>query len=109
MLYNPGGFREEFHQLKLPGAVAAILVLGIVTASAESPIAPVVMLLTVPLAVVGIALVHGLVKVLGMSRRSLVAFYVAAFILGPYMYLPLVIAVLADSFFDFRNRLRKDS
>jgi hypothetical protein len=109
LLYNPGGFRQEFHQLKLPAAVAAVLVLGVVTASAESPIAPVIMLLTVPLTVVGIALVHGLVKVLGMSKRSLTAFYVATFVLGPYIYLPLVMAVLADSFFDFRNRFRKDS
>ncbi|MBL4608973.1 MAG: hypothetical protein JKY01_14240 [Pseudomonadales bacterium] len=109
MLYNPGGFRQEFHQLKLPAAVAAVLVLAVVTAGAESPIAPVIMLLTVPITVVGIALVHGLVKMLGMSKRSLAAFYVATFVLGPYIYLPLVIAVLADSFFDFRNRFRKDS
>lgn len=109
LLYNPGGFRQEFHQLKLPAVVAAVLVLGVVTASAESPIAPVTMLLTVPLTVAGIALVHGLVKVRGMSRRSLTVFYVAIFVLGPYIYLPLVMAVLADSFFDFRNRFRKDS
>jgi len=109
VLYNPGGFQLEFHQLKLPAAVAGVLVIGLATVSIESPVAPVVMVLTVPLTVAGIALVHGMVKVLNASRRSLTAFYMATFVLGPYLYLPLVMLVLADSFFDFRNRFGKDS
>lgn len=109
VLYNPGGFQQEFHQLKLPAVVAGALVLGLATVSVSSPIAPVVTVLIIPLTVAGTALVHGVVKVLAVHRRSLVAFYMAGFVLGPYLYLPMVILVLADSFFDFRNRFRKDS
>ncbi|MBV1872243.1 MAG: hypothetical protein KUG83_06815 [Gammaproteobacteria bacterium] len=109
VLYNPGGFQQEFHQLKLPAVVAGALVLGLATVSVSSPIASVVTVLIIPLTVAGIALVHGIVKVLAVHRRSLVAFYMASFVLGPYLYLPMVILVLADSFFDFRNRFRKDS
>ena len=109
ILYIPGGFKQEIYQFRLPGGVSTVLVLLLVSARSSEILSSVMLLLTVPLMVAGVALVHGLVNIAGGSRRSLILFYMATFVLGPYLYLPLIIVVLADSFLDFRRRLKNSS
>ena len=109
LLYIPEGFKQELYQFRLPSSVSTALVLLLVAAQSSELLSSVMLLLTVPLMVAGGALVHGLVDITGGSRRSLVLFYMATFVLGPYLYLPLIIVVLADSFLDFRCRLKNSS
>lgn len=103
-LYNPGGFREEFHGLRLaPREFAILLVLGIVGLVLLPGLA---MLTWVPLLVAGIALIHGIIGIKGMNGLWLVAFYVLLIATWPTILIVLLLAVI-DSFADFRGRLAR--
>ncbi|MDR5866614.1 hypothetical protein [Halomonas koreensis] len=102
-LYNPGGFREEFHGLRLAPRELALLA-GIGIAGALLGLPGLGMLLWIPLLVAGIALVHGVIGLKGMNGLWLVAFYVLLITTWP-MILIVLLAALIDSFADFRARL----
>ena len=105
-LFNPGGFRQEFHQLRLPSvaaiALVALLLSGQMTGIDMSRWFP---LLLLPLLVAGIALIHGLVSKRGLNKGWLVGFYLSLIFVGPYMVTLLVILALIDSLMDLRARL----
>lgn len=106
-LYNPGGFRKEFHGFRLTFPVA----LGLAAAIAILPQIGfnsllVVAVLTIPLVLAGIALVHGAVGVRGLSGNWLVGFYLMVLLLGPSLLLLLVLIAIFDSWMDFRSRIR---
>ncbi|PRY71687.1 hypothetical protein [Halomonas ventosae] len=104
-LYNPGGFREEFHGLRLaPRELAVLVVLGVLGAVLELPALG--MLAWVPLLVAGIALVHGFIGLKGMNGLWLVAFYVLLITTWP-MILIVLLAAFIDTFADFRGRLAR--
>lgn len=106
-LYNPGGFREEFHALRLnPRELLLLVVLlavGYITAHGE-----VTYLAALPILVAGIGLVHGVVGRKGMKGVWLVAFYIMLIILQPMVLIVLVVAVL-DTLLDIRRRLGHDN
>jgi len=58
----------------------------------------------IPLAIAGVALVHGLVGIKRLSRLFLVAFYLL--LLSPLAVQLLSVAALLDSFYDFRRRIQ---
>jgi hypothetical protein len=103
LLYNPGGFGEEFRQLILPPAAAIPAVLIAQFGGSLHPAlvswAPVIM---VPLFFAGIALAHGVVKLKKMSAQWLVLFYLLVFLIGPYV-------ALLDSLMNFRRRIRNST
>ncbi len=109
LLYNPGGFREEFHRLRFGKAVAVVAVVLLAVAWQAPPGLEVVADL-LPLALLlqllqGIALVHGLVARKGANRGWLVAMYL---LLGLPMVamqtaLTLAVAGLVDNWMDFRT------
>jgi hypothetical protein len=102
-LYNPGGFREEFHGLRLTVRELAVLVaLGVIGMLLGLP--GLGMLLWVPLLVGGIALVHGVIGSKGMNRLWLVAFYALLITTWPMILIVLLLAFI-DVFADFRGRL----
>ncbi|MDI5893020.1 hypothetical protein [Halomonas rhizosphaerae] len=104
-LYNPGGFREEFHGLRLaPRELAMLVVLGVLGAVLQLPALG--MLAWVPLLVAGIALVHGFIGLKGMNGLWLVAFYVLLITTWP-MILIVLLAAFIDTFADFRGRLAR--
>lgn len=104
-LYNPGGFREEFHALRLaPRELAVVVVLGIVGMVLGIPALG--MLLWVPLLVAGIGLVHGFIGLKGMNGLWLVAFYVLLITTWPMILIVLLLAFI-DSLVDFRGRLAR--
>lgn len=107
MLYNPGGFQAEFHRFRLSPLGAGIITAILLTAGSGSWLAHIVLLLVLPLLLSAMALVHGMVKMLGASRRTLLVFYVSLLMLGPYLLIPLLVLAVADSFFDFRSRIKK--
>ncbi|MCK2184805.1 hypothetical protein [Halomonas getboli] len=101
-LYNPGGFREEFHALRLtPRELLVMVVIAVVGILLGLP-GPGAML-WVPLLVGGIALVHGVIGLKGMNGLWLVAFYVLLITTWP-MILIVLLAALIDTFADIRGR-----
>jgi len=65
-------------------------------------------LFTIPILLSGIALVHGLVAIAGMSVHWLGMFYMALLLVGHLIYLPLLVTALLDVVFDFRSRFRRE-
>nr|WP_163504127.1 hypothetical protein [Halomonas socia] len=104
-LYNPGGFREEFHALRVaPRELAVLVVLGVIGMLLGIP--ALAMLSWVPLLVAGVALVHGFIGVKGMNGLWLVAFYVLLITTWPMILIVLLLAFI-DSLADFRGRLAR--
>jgi len=101
LLFNPGGFGEEFRQLLLPPLVAIPVVLIAQFGGNLHPLligwAPVLMM---PLFIAGIALVHGVVHIKKLSSQWLVLMYLLVFLVGPYL-------ALVDSLMNFRRRLQR--
>ncbi len=110
LLYNPGGFRQEFYELR-QNRVAALTVLVILLVSKLgmgkiSAMAGDIMIIAVMVySVVGLALVHALVARTVKHVGFLVAVYVLLFIIPPHVMLALASAGFADSWMDFRRRL----
>ncbi|MCB1691858.1 MAG: hypothetical protein KDI19_03785 [Pseudomonadales bacterium] len=111
MLYNPGGFQQEFHRLRLSPALSSVLVLGIaaIVLMSNPAFSRWLLLLTVPLVVSGIALLHWVVKQRELSRSWLVTFYLLFFLMMQFMY-PIMTSVgLLDSWMNVRARLERKS
>ncbi|WP_110685508.1 hypothetical protein [Salinicola aestuarinus] len=104
-LYNPGGFREEFHALKLSRKQLLLLV-GVLVAGMLLTLPAAALLAWVPLLVAGVALVHGFIGLKGMSGLWLVGFYVLLLTTWPTILIVLLLA-LVDTFADFRGRLTR--
>ena len=106
ILYNPGGFREEFHRLRLSPALAlpivAVLALGPQFGLVTVHWLP---LLVVPLVFAGLALVHGSVAKRKVGGTWLIVFYMAVVVLGPYLITMLVLLAVIDSLVDIRRRI----
>ena len=106
-LYNPGGFRQEFHALRLSGRefllLAVLIVVGMVLG-----IPALSMLAWIPLLVAGIALVHGFIGAKGMNGLWLIAFYLLLITTWPTILIVLLAASI-DVFVDFRGRLASRS
>ncbi len=109
MLFNPGGFREEFYQLRL-GRVPAWVMLLLIAASLVGEFS-----LTTDLATVvwilfffhGMAVIHSLISQVGMSAGWLVSIYMLL-VLMPYYASPVISGLgFMDTWFDFRGRLQR--
>ncbi|WP_342631941.1 hypothetical protein [Marinobacter alkaliphilus] len=106
-LYNPGGFRKEFHALRLSPAIAVVCVLTMV-------IGPVLglnsMLLAwaagTPLFIAALGVVHGVVGRKQLSGNWLAMFYLALVLLGPSLMLLLLVLAFVDSWLDIRGRIQ---
>ena len=105
LLYNPGGFREEFHKLRLtPPMTVLLLVLGIALSSLGADYRFWALIFAVPFVFAGFALVHGFAALKGLSGHWLGMFYFTWFVLDPLKAL-LLLVVVVDSWFDLRGRL----
>ena len=107
-LYNPGGLRAEFHQLRLP--IAFSLVLGGMILIGESLGGSFIVLsqAAIPALVLpGLALVHGVLAKKEIGVVGLIAFYlVGFFVLNVYFANILVALCVIDSFVDIRSRIQ---
>jgi hypothetical protein len=106
ILYNPGGFRQEFHSLRIENRAALLLVL-LLLLSGLGIVVPETWYgyFSIPFMVAGVGLVHGTVALKHMSPLWLFAFY----IVFPVINQLLVLLALADSWYDFRKHMRNAS
>jgi hypothetical protein len=107
VLYNPGGFRDEFHKLRLEYRQAsALLIAAGYLYSRDENLALWSVAFLVPLIVSGLGLLHCLVDRLHNGTRWLVLIYVSLILISPVKYVLCLFAVI-DSFIDVRSRARK--
>ncbi len=108
LLVRPGAFREEFCALRL-GTLAGLLTLGMMVLARFVPdwpgelAAQLAMVMLVPYLLIGLAVIHSLVKQAGRGTGWLVAVYVALALL-PQAGLVLAGGGLLDTWIDFRRR-----
>lgn len=106
VLYNPGGFQQEFHQFRLQPRAAMLLAIMFVLASGGiTVLAGWIMYFMVPLLFAGLALAHGLIGLKKLSGLWLIALYML--LLNPLLAQMLTVAALVDSWADFRGRLMR--
>jgi hypothetical protein len=110
-LYNPGGFRSEFHALRLGRSVTGATVLLLVLNGLQ-PTGLGLLTDLLPLALLlhllqGIAVVHSLVARSGANVGWLVAMYVLLLLpmVTTQAALTLAVAGMVDNWMDFRTRL----
>ena len=105
LLFNPGGFRMEFHGLRIERPVALGLI-AVVLLSGSGTIVPEAWTLyfLTPLVFAGIALIHAVVSMRRLPIMLLVTFYIALML--PAAVQLVVLLALLDSWFDIRSRLQ---
>ena len=106
MLYQPGGFRQEFHALRIGQAVTLALVgLILLFSLVDSLPRRWILYPAAPLALAGLALAHALVAWKNASAWWLVAMYIL--LIFPTTMNLLILVAIIDSWYDFRARLKK--
>ena len=107
-LYNPGGLRAEFHQLRLPIAFSLVLGGMILIGESLGGSFSILSQAAVPALVLpGLALVHGVLAKKEIGIVGLIAFYlVGFFVLNVYFANILVALCVIDSFVDIRSRIQ---
>lgn len=112
-LYNPGGFRAEFHGLRLGRpvliALPALLVGAMLLEQTASLPAQLVLAMEAGLLLQGVALVHGLVGRVGAGIGWLVGFYSLLVVGFPHSVTLVTIAGYLDGWLDFRAKVRSRS
>ena len=108
LLYNPGGFRSEFHALALPGwmgAVALGSMLGarFVAEGAGAFLLQVGLVTLVPFLFVGLAVAHATAARFGLRPVWLVVLYALLLFVPQIVVLVAVLGVL-DGWFRFRRK-----
>ncbi|CBL45968.1 hypothetical protein HDN1F_23850 [gamma proteobacterium HdN1] len=104
-LYNPGGFRQEFHGLRMIPSLSALCVAPLLLIQLWPDAEAAAGLFLIPLLLAGIALVHGIIGRKKLGSAPLVVMYLGLVLIAPVVTPVLLLVALADSFFDFRNRM----
>jgi len=110
MLYNPGGFRDEFHALQigqLPTVVAALLFLVVTVSEGMAAQLAGELLLVVLMIYLfqGLAVAHALVASRSGNRLWLLLLYLLLLLALPQMAALLAVVGVADNWVRFRRQL----
>lgn len=102
LLYNPGGFRSEFHGLRFASWFAGLALVAVAGGLLTGPglVADLGLVLGAVFLLQALAVAHALVARRGWHVGWLVGFY----LILPLMLRPVAMLGLADTFVDFRAR-----
>ena len=108
-LYNPGGFGEEFRQLRLgnTAAVVTAIVMGLTLSPLKQSLpllADILPVMMVVFVLQALAVAHAFVHRQKMAKGWLVAMYVLLIL--PQMVIILAVAGVLDQWFNFRKRIQ---
>jgi len=112
LLYNPGGFGQEFHSLRLGREFAlvtvAVMLANVLAGDRLQEIAANMIIVVVAVYLLpGLGLLHGVVAAKGAHTAWLAGIYVLGVFVLPQLALLLATLAFADSWVDFRGRLQK--
>jgi hypothetical protein len=104
LLYNPGGFRQEFYSLQVDARVMVVLLALIVAGLAGlQPLDDWMLMFFVIPGLCGLAVAHYVIAARKMGTGGIVLTYLIAVV-----YAPLIVMVgFADRWFDIRKRIKK--
>ncbi len=106
-LYNPGGFQQEFHQLRLGRIDIVIAVmLTLVFYQMGMQYLTWVWIALFPLLIAGVALFHAIAKSRKLAIQWYILFYGVLLFWDP-LKIVIVLLTIVDSVIDFRRRLPK--
>jgi hypothetical protein len=110
LLFNPGGFRSEFHELRFGIKAAlvsmAVIVLSMVPMGGLSNVAVEAMIVILSLYVIqGLAMIHAVVAIRKMHVAWLIGVYMVAFFILPHLMAVVALLGLVDTWVDFRRRV----
>ncbi|MBT3013719.1 MAG: DUF2232 domain-containing protein [Candidatus Thiodiazotropha sp. (ex Lucina aurantia)] len=112
VLYNPGGFAKEFHQLRVHRVVGVVGVLALLFLLMPGERIPVTLncmgavFLGVPF-LQGLAVTHGVFNGMKSVQLWLVLVYLLLIVFMPQMVMALTVIGLMDVWIDFRARFRQ--
>lgn len=113
ILYNPGGFGEEFRALQLgkPFAAVAIVMAAAYSFSQSELITGIALVVLSAFLFQGLALIHYLVNKLQMNQFWLVGMYILMLLFPSNVIVLVIITTLGvmDNFANFRDRLTTNS
>jgi hypothetical protein len=109
LLYNPGGFKQEFLSLNTQPRLAIASVLVVIVASLSSGTISevswnITILLFVLYTFIGTAVLHTLFASMKMGRYMVPMFYVTLFLI-PHAMLPVALVGLSDAWMNLRNKI----
>lgn len=105
VLYNPGGFQQEFHGLRLgrvAAGVAAVVCAGAIV-SGVALLQALALTLVALYVFQGLAVVHGVIAARGMATGWLTGLYLLGIILPPQVMSGLTLVGIVDAWADFRR------
>jgi hypothetical protein len=113
LLYNPGGFKQEFLGLRVQPRIAiicvAIIGVAVVSSGAVSQIAwNTTIILFVLYAFIGTAVLHTVFSRMSIGNFAVPMFYITLFLI-PHSILPVALVGFSDTWLDIRNRTLKQS
>jgi len=106
MLFNPGGFGEEFRQIRIgkPASIGLLAGIALAVFTNNQMITELIMVAIAIFMFQGLSVAHGLVKLRGMRVGWLIALYALMFILLIQMIALLATFGLIDNYVDFRQK-----
>jgi uncharacterized protein YybS (DUF2232 family) len=109
-LFNPGGFRDEFYELRLGKSTAlfslAAILLSMLSLGGLSLVAAEVVIVTLSLfAVQGFAIIHAIVAIKKLHIAWLVGLYVVSLFVLPQIMALIALTGLIDTWVNFRQRI----
>jgi len=105
-LYNPGEFKTEFHQIRAkPVFVSGLLLMSVACIFFGDPLNRWIPLLTMPLAVSGLAMVHWIGDFRRVGGVWMLIFYLLLIFFFQYVYPVLIVLALLDGYLNLRQRL----
>ncbi len=105
-LYNPGGFGEEFRQMRYHQGltlVAAPVLIWVLLGEPPEWVAAVAMLMLVTYFLLGLAVTHALLKRINANVVWITGIYVLLLIAMPYVMTALAMTGFTDSWMNFRK------
>lgn len=105
-LYNPEGWRKEFHQLRFTRIGLLTLLFGILGCTSLVEFQYWTWLFALPLLVSGVAIVHSCANIKKLNGQWLIGFYIILIIFAPLIPI-LILLVMIDHWIDVRGRLQQ--
>lgn len=110
LLYNPGGFGEEFREMRYDqrlAFIAAPVLIWVVVTDPPQLVAAIATLLIAGYFLLGLSVAHGLIKRLNASPGWLFGIYMLLIVAMPYAMAALAVTGYTDAWMNFRKQVAK--